>query len=54
MWRQEVFSEVKKSIKLLFLHHNSLKCGDNKDSVATNVANVATRTFWLDSTVLDA
>jgi hypothetical protein len=52
MWRQEVFPKVEKSIKLLFLHHVSLKCGDSKDPVATKVANVATRIFLLDSTAL--
>jgi hypothetical protein len=51
--KQDVYAEVEKSIKLLFLHHISLKCGDSKDSVATKVVNVATRTFWLDSTALD-
>ncbi len=46
MWQQEVFPEVEKSIKFLFLHY------DNNDSVATKVANVAIRTIWLDSTAL--
>jgi hypothetical protein len=45
MWRQKVFPEVEKSIKLLLLRHTSLIYGDSKDSVATKVANVATRTF---------
>ncbi len=44
MLQQEVFPEVEKSIKFLFLHH------DNNDSVATKVANVAKRTIWLDIT----
>jgi hypothetical protein len=45
MWRQEAFLEV----ELLLLEHISHKCGDNKDSVATNVAK---RTFWLKKTLL--
>jgi hypothetical protein len=50
MWQQEVFLEVEKFNKLLFLQHISLKCGDSKEFVA---ANMATRTFWLDSTALN-
>ncbi len=46
MWQQEVFPEVEKSIKFLYLHH------DNNDSVAKKVANVEKRTIWLDSTAL--
>jgi hypothetical protein len=39
--------------KLHFLMHIHINFGDSKESVATKVANVATGTFWLDSTGLD-
>jgi hypothetical protein len=50
MWRQAIemwksFSEVEKSIKLLLLHHISLKYGNSKNSVATKVANVGQEHF---------
>jgi hypothetical protein len=49
MWRQEAFLDM----ELLLLEHISHKCVDNKDSVATKVANVAKRTFWLESTAIE-
>ncbi len=36
-----------------FLQHISLNGGDNKESVATKVANVATGACWLDNAALN-
>ncbi len=44
---------VEKSNKLYFLQHIYFNCGHSKEPVATKVANVATGTFWLDSTGLN-
>ncbi len=44
---------VERINKLHFLELNSLNCGNSKESVATKVENVATETFWLDSTVVN-
>jgi hypothetical protein len=39
---------VKTTNKLHFLQQISLNFCDSKESVTTKVANVATKTFWLD------
>jgi hypothetical protein len=47
------YISVERSNKLQFLPHISLNCGDNKETVAKKVPNVASGTFWLDIAVLD-
>jgi hypothetical protein len=44
---------VESSNKMHFLQHISLNGGDNKESVATKVANVATGACWLDNAALN-